>query len=786
MARVVYSNPIEKEVDAYIPGARTMLYTLVFPKSDWTKKQAEEWLRSKGYWGRGVFVDTKRSLRYELKDAHEYPQEDIITFRYADKPWRHGTKGQRIIPLWAIIKEQGGRMRRKRKKASVSEDIRKKMEKELEKALAKIGLAKNKVKVEAVVKTKTNKRKTSRKKTVKKSKKSAVGSRVKKKVRGKKKASVDAMVTYSREVKVTPEIYNYIVRNSSKKTVVLVDDVKEKFGVKLSASTVNKIKRGEYSNKLIKKTNKGGVMVRKNPYTSSEMKRVWDVFKSMGGRSPKTQPALWRKAYDMAHRGGVSALVDYDYGIGADVDDLVAQAIIESGVLENPYLVEYGLAENPGIALMDKNGNLKPGVDRMFDYIFSHGVVPHTRIAEVLTAVATRARGRGKKRTKGTPTISANTVKKAIKAYIKQGIGGDFLNPRIPGGKKGKILDNAAKSIGYKSLETYLGRAMSAKKKQIEGILPEVYLKKGKGTRKSRAWKAEERAAIEEINKRRIARGLPPRETTWMQEWTEGFRKEYLPGIRAYSLHGTRTNRAPARKASVYYTPHGVLPEEGKSLKETLRGYKGKELPAKYRRWKKHGALARSKKAKVASYVPMEYYVEDLVYSSNPFIDALIELVSNVGVGIGSTKLMNVVDEKAMKKIPKIGENEAARKGLLGVIFYGLAKTLELVAEKRMTGRAYDITEDVAKTIRVVSSLFAFSGIKVKEQPLVEIQSEVKNKVEGLVYNDTYDVYDYEKGLEALIVNEETASEVEALVNQSQGIEDFDKLEDGTIVAVEE
>ena len=81
MARVVYSNPIEREVNAYIPGARTMLYTLVFPKSDWIKKQAEEWLRSKGYWGRGVFVDTKRSLRYELKDAHEYPQEDIITFR---------------------------------------------------------------------------------------------------------------------------------------------------------------------------------------------------------------------------------------------------------------------------------------------------------------------------------------------------------------------------------------------------------------------------------------------------------------------------------------------------------------------------------------------------------------------------------------------------------------------------------------------------------------------------------------------------------------------------------
>jgi len=784
MARVVYSNPIEKEIDAYIPGARTMLYTLVFPKSDWTKKQAEEWLRSKGYWGRGVFVDTKRSLRYELKDAHEYPQEDIITFRYADKPWRHGTKGQQIIPLWAIIKEQGGRMRRKRKKASVSEDIRKKMEKELEKALAKIGLAKNKVKVEAVVKTKTNKRKTSKKKTIKKSKKSAVRSRIKKKVRRKKKASVDAMVTYSREVKVTPEIYNYIVRNSSKKTVVLVDDVKERFGVKLSASTVNKIKRGEYSNKLIKKTNKGGVMVRKNPYTSSEMKRVWDVFKSMGGRSPKTQPALWRKAYNMAHRGGVSALVDYDYGIGADVDDLIAQAIIESGVLENPYLVEYGLAENPGIALMDKSGNLKPGVEQMFDYIFSVGVVPHTRIAEVLTALANRRPGRYGKRRKGHPTISANTVKKAIKAYIKMGIGGDFLSPKVPGGKKGRMLDNAAKSIGYKSLETYLGRAISAKKKQAEGILPAKYLEKGI-KRRGAEWSG------------------------WREAWKSGF-VPYKKGIEGFALRSHPKATGLAREHAVYYHPRGfgggiVSGYDPKKVWEKFRALGGTSPKVQPDLWRRaveelypKGSLKgagrtkyvkhtyRPRKAKVASYVPMEYYVEDLVYSSNPFIDALIELVSNVGVGIGSTKLMNVVDEKAMKKIPKIGENEAARKGLLGVVFYGVAKALELVAEKRMTGRAYDITEDVAKTIRVVSSLFAFSGIKVKEQPLVEIQSEVKSKVEGLVYNDTYDVYDYEKGLEALIVNEETASEVEALVNQSQGIEDFDKLEDGTIVAVEE
>lgn len=623
MAQVIYSNPGKEIVESsQSPKNDMTLYALVFPKKDWhSREDVQKWIDEKTYGSVGTLSADSSSYIFKFNISN--PGKVVY-----GKIFRSG--GKKIIPQWVLnLKEKPmkKKVRNRKRKLAPSVDAY------TSGTISKVWKRFRELGGRSIQKSKELWRqaydevlrgKSTGKKGVPVSAKTSGKRKKRRKGRGSLKKNPAQTVTYSRNLKVTSDVFNFVRKNANVKATELVGMVRAKYGVRLSPSTIYKIKRGEYSNTFVKKSPQvgGKIMSRRKRY-------------------PRT--------------------------VGDYVEDAV------EGFFSNPMTVEYGLSENPGISLM-KGGVLRPDAKKMFDTIFSVGAPTATRIAEVLTAVANKLKYSTYKRTtkrkgvreyrrikRGTGTISAYTVKKAIKRYILDSCtlkGGAYT----VSGAKAAVLNNAAISIGYKSVGTYLGRVNSAlKKRGLAAFKP--YLK-GK------------------------------RPASWKTAYEAG-RGKYMSGLGAMKLRAPKGTKPSAYETMSYYKPGG-------------RG---------------------------AGYVPATVgeYIDADVYSSNPFIDAVAELFSNVGVGIASAKILGVIDSKWLSNTGFLGgdSKEPWRKGLVGVGFYAIARVFEYLAESRMSGRAYDITEDAAKTIKVVSSLFAFSGIKfgTNATPLVEIGSKVGSMV---------------------------------------------------------
>jgi len=501
--------------------------------------------------------------------------------------------------------------------------------------------------------------------------------------------------------------------------------------------------------------NKGGSMPRGK---TSKFKEAWKRFKSMGGVSPKLQPELWKKAF----KGSVGDFIDDEVDIGETIDDIVADTI-----LRNPYVVEYDLMENPGIPLFTgKDRKLRDATIEMFNRIFSQGSPTVSRIthainrAKMLYIHATGQRRYG--------TVTEKHVRRAIKKYINEP---DEVVPK-------KYKKNAARSLGYGKVKgTYeydkgTGKYVLTGYKEIKSPY-ESYLGRTRrkdviktlatGERRIKGGKsAVARANMLKFEKPKV--GTPQ---------DVGKLRSELKGS------GRKLPRLLREKAGEKYT----IPIFGSlsGFASTFRKKKTTETTEK-----KTTKKGKKKKTATSSLIPVwenpyrryprfiseeieDFVEEDVgapVYVTNPYLDAVISVVANAGVGVGSVKLFNVLEEKVMSKLTgKIKDDSklsalkkpAFTKGIIGILGFTIGKVLETIAERKMYGKSSVIMKDVSKTVQVVSSLYAFSGVVIKDKSLVNISSQpvgsvIPNKYipAGAVIKEDY----YYNPTDAIIRNE--------------------------------
>lgn len=192
--KVIYSNPISVEVE----GARdkkTILYSLVFPKPQWTKQSVLKWCKEKGLIGEAE--ENNYSVRFLLQEAHK--RKDIEYFRYSSNRWYHDEKP--IMPLFGIV--------------SVGDEV-------------PVGFI-------------------DREKAIQ----NAVASLIDCDVESVKDLEIGEKVMIERNLKVTPQIVRFIRENLTVKPSILKSMIKGRFFVDLSTTTISKIKSGEYKNKTL-------------------------------------------------------------------------------------------------------------------------------------------------------------------------------------------------------------------------------------------------------------------------------------------------------------------------------------------------------------------------------------------------------------------------------------------------------------------------------------------------------------------------------------------------------
>ncbi len=436
-----------------------------------------------------------------------------------------------------------------------------------------------------------------------------------------------------------------------------------------------------YEEEEEKKQNKGG---RSMANQKSKFKKAWLVFKRAGGKSPKNQPELWKKALEKVS------------GVSDEIGEI--SEIFENTIFKNPYLAEHTL-ENPGIALFT-GGELRPEVVKAFDTIYSEYMPTWSTIN---SAINLAAKSSGKK----FATISPFVVRKALHNYMRKHA-------------KDKDIKNAvAKSLGYSSYESYLNRTGEVGGRDIKKALKKVNTK----------------------------------------AWREAFEK----GRERY-----KTARGALISGDTSLLDVGISDKQKEAL--SVARAKRKKQKTKTKKKKGEGRVSH------AIYDFIEDDVEAPIYVSNPFVDSLVRVLVSAGLGIGAIKLYKVVGDK-LSNIPMPAiikgflSRESVKRGTMGILGFALGIVLENLAEKRLYGKKADVVKDVGKVLSIVSSLYAFSGILVKDKPLISIEQESSAPTSGLI---TYPRYEY---TEAIIANN---NETSAIVE-----EETPTLQEGDIVITE-
>lgn len=108
MTRVIIANPAKKEVkikkvpvSVLTKGGSTELYSLLFPKSDWGKEDAANWVKSRNF--KGTWEQSKDNNRFLIAGSHNKSKnKKPLGYRYGKKSeaWYHN--GKKIIPLFVI------------------------------------------------------------------------------------------------------------------------------------------------------------------------------------------------------------------------------------------------------------------------------------------------------------------------------------------------------------------------------------------------------------------------------------------------------------------------------------------------------------------------------------------------------------------------------------------------------------------------------------------------------------------------------------------------------------
>lgn len=409
----------------------------------------------------------------------------------------------------------------------------------------------------------------------------------------------------------------------------------------------------------------------------STFAKAWKIFRSRGGTSPSVDKDLWKNS--LAQARGVGDFIEDGVGdsVSGNMQDVVSEAVEE--FFNNPAVLEYAL-ENPGIPLFEGKGEekrLRPATVKMFDKIFSKGSVPLSYLATALTAAGhnfkageyTDKEGNIRRYARqGRGSVQISTLKKALSEYISKNKLTNLNDPKAA---------NAMSSTG-----TYRVRK------------PEHYLKR--------------RERMLDL----MRSGIIPSKKGTKKEWKEGAKEAWIKKIkeRAEMRRGLFKS-----KSKEHPTPEDYTSELRPSMSYS-------EL-LKYRRSLKKGAGKKqtqkksSKKPKAVKYYIENYIDTDVgreIYATNPFVDTVAELVSNFGVSIGSIYGFGLL-EKIINKIP-LFKNKPEWKATFNktsvmVIAYALSKTIEIFADRRMYGRAKIVTEDVAKTIRVVGAIYGFATL---------------------------------------------------------------------------
>lgn len=587
--KVIIANPAKKQVNVnkipvelFTKGGTTELYSLLFPKSDWSKKNAEEWAKSRSLIGE--WRVTGDNYRLLLKLAHGQKTKPA-KYRYGSKKsgtvWYHNNK--KIIPLFSVYSPN--------------------KQKKLKKVASKV----------------------------------------------KKTSRVDDYVSIKRELKVTPEVKEYIEKNKDTKTRILQNEVRKKFKVRLSSSTIYRIKKGIYS---------------------TDSKKILS--------NPRKKTKNFNKEVNMTNNPFVS--------------------MFSHELKRNPSLIEYAM-KNPGVALFH-GGHPKATVQ---PYMVA-ALEQHADVSDISTMLTSAARMNGLR-----GTIQPTTVKRYLKAIYPSVNDKDqkAINYAM-GYRKGTFLTRGA---GGRST-TKAKSARASVHKAAKEVKDKYYDKVSKKT----DWKsaAEDKALLSKLD----AVG---------KKWVKSIAKRQLKTFRVSNKR--ITEELPPRK----YT-------KGKRGGRKY-GHWAFSSPAPSKAARDAAKLAREAKSKAAKtealvesfindypiddYNDVGDYVDAMVeagISGNQLVDGILDFLDDVISGAATLWaggfIGKGIDKLVGSKLPEASKDNVVR-GTSGVITYILGKWLENYADRSLTGTSELVAKEASNAIKVVSAVFAASGLTIGGKPII-------------------------------------------------------------------